>query len=398
MVTRRKFIQLGSLASASLMVPQFVKGFDSISAPGNGSKILVIVQLTGGNDPLNTLIPYRNDVYYRVRPHINIASTDVLKLTDEAGLHPQLKQLKQIYDDGKLCIVNGVGYEHPNRSHFRSMDIWQTGSNADELVSTGWLGRYIDMAPEKVNKHNSVVVEVDDSLTMALRGARSSAIAIENVEQFYNIAGGEYFKKLASHQDEHAAKLPAYLYKTLREATSSADYLYAQSKVYSNKASYPETSFGQRMKTIGSLIMSNAETKVYYISHGSFDTHASQKDRQQILLGQLDAALGALVADLKLNKRFDDVLIMTFSEFGRRVSQNASNGTDHGAAGNMFFIGGSLKKPGIFNQMPSLTDLDDGDLKHSIDFKNIYATILDNWLDVKSSAILGRNYDRLGII
>ena len=200
-----------------------------------------------------------------------------------------------------------------------------------------------------------------------------SAIAINDVEQFYNVAAGSYFKKLATHQDEPDAQLPGYLYKTLREATSAADYIYAQSKIYKTLTSYPDTSLGERMKTIGSLIVSNAETRVYYVSHGSFDTHAVQKDRQRVLLEQLDEALASLVADLKSNNRFDEVVIMTFCEFGRRVSQNAGNGTDHGAAGNMFLIGGSLKKAGLYNDMPSLEDLDAGDLKYSVDFKSIYA-------------------------
>jgi uncharacterized protein (DUF1501 family) len=397
-LTRRKFIQLSSLASASLMVPKFLKGWEISPLTGNGNKVLVIVQLSGGNDGLNTVIPYRNDIYYSGRPQLGIARDKALTLTDDVGINPALKNIKQLYDAGNVSIINGVGYQHPNRSHFRSMDIWQSASAANELITSGWLGRYLDNACADCDAHNSLAIEVDDTLSLAMKGEEKAAIAVKNIDQFHKAAANGYLKKLATHEDEHDAQLAGYLYKTLRETTSAADYIYAQSKIYNSKATYPDTEIGKRMKTIGELIISNAETKVYYVSHGSFDTHVNQKDRQQRLFEQLDAALASLIDDLKSNDRFNDVLIMTFSEFGRRVSQNASNGTDHGTANSMFFIGGSLKKAGLYNDMPSLTDLDEGDLKYSVDFRHVYATVLDNWLSANSRDILNRKYDPLDFI
>ncbi len=399
-ISRRKFIQLSSFASASMMVPHFLKGFSYPSQPltSKNGKVLIVVQLSGGNDGLNTIIPYRNDIYYSSRPLLAIKRENALSLTDEVGLNPALKTVKQLYDDGHVSIVNGLGYPEPNRSHFRSMDIWQSGSASNEMIVTGWLGRYLDNACSSCDTHNALAIEVDDTLSLAMKGAAKDAIAVRDIERFHTAAANAYFKKLASHSDEHEEQLAGYLYKTLRETTSAAEYLYEQNKVYTNTTQYPDSQIGKRMKTIGSLINSGAETRVYYVSHGSFDTHVNQADRQTRLFEQLDAALAALVDDLKKSNRFDDVLIMTFSEFGRRVAQNASNGTDHGTAGNMFLIGGGIKRAGLYNDIPNLADLDEGDLKYNMDFKQVYATVLDSWLQVDSKSILQKRYKTLGII
>ena len=273
-ISRRKFIQLGSLASASLMVPQFLKGFEfrpTISGPGR--KALVVIQLSGGNDGLNTIIPYRNDIYYKNRPQIGIKRNDALALTDDIGINPSLKAVKQLYDDGHVTIINGVGYPQPDRSHFRSMDIWQSGSTSAEIVASGWLGRYLDDACADCNIHNAMALEVDDTLSLAMKGENNKAIAVRDINRFREAAANSYFKKLASHDDEHDAKLAGYLYKTLRETTSAADYIYDQSKIYNSSQSYPDTQIGKRMKTIGSLIISGSETQIYYVSHTSPPCH-----------------------------------------------------------------------------------------------------------------------------
>lgn len=398
-ISRRKFIQLSSLASASLMVPKFLKGFEfRPDLKMQGNKILVVLQLSGGNDGLNTVIPYRNDIYYKSRPLIGIKKDSAISLTDDIGLHPSLKLLKDLYDSGSVSIVNGVGYSTPDRSHFRSMDIWQSGSKADEVVTTGWIGRYLDQACADCNIHSTMAIEVDDTLSLAMKGKEKNAVAVKDVDRFHNAATSGFIRNLASHEEEHEAQLADYLYQTLRETVSAADYVYAQSKLYKTTQTYPDTQIGKQLKVVGNLINSNADTRVYYVSHGSFDTHVGQQERQKNLFDQLDGALGAFVADLKQNNRFDDVLIMTFSEFGRRVSQNASNGTDHGTASSMFLIGGGLKKAGIYNDIPSLADLDNGDLKYEIDFKQVYSTVLDNWLQTNSHDILGRRFDGLGIV
>ena len=379
-----------------MMVPQFLRAFGdgSNELPLQGKK-LVVIQLSGGNDGLNTVIPYRNDIYYSQRPAIGIKRDAAGALTDEVGLHPALKNFRSFYDGGMLSIVNGVGYPDPNRSHFRSMDIWQSGSTSRSIVPTGWIGRYMD---EHAGTAPALAIEVDDTLSLAMKGDERSGIAVGNIKQFHSAAANSYVKKMAGHAAEHDEHLAGYLYNTLRQTASSADYIFDQSKKYTTTQNYPDTALGKRMKTIGTLLSSRASTSVYYVSHGSFDTHVGQKDRQERLLAQLDDAVGALVAELKANGVMNDVLIMTFSEFGRRVAQNGSNGTDHGTASCMFLISGGLQQQGLYNPIPSLADLDEGDLRYSVDFKQVYATILDKWLQADAEKILDRHYKQLPIL
>lgn len=400
-VSRRRFIQLSSLATVSMMVPKFLKAFEQPGAlPGTNGKVLVMVQLSGGNDGLNTVIPVRNDIYYQSRPLLGIKREDALSLTDDIGLNPAFKGIKGLYDQGYVSILNNIGYPDPNRSHFRSMDIWQTGSKSDELLSTGWLGRYLDVTCTDCDVHNTRAVELDDSLSLSMKGKTRKGLAVRDVDQFYKASKDPYFTALNAkdHGKEHEAQLAGYLYKTLGETISSADYIKQHTKLYTPGQAYPESAIGNRMKTIAQLINSGSNTKVYYVSHGSFDTHVNQRNQQERLFGQLDEAMVAFVNDLKSANRFNDVLIVSFSEFGRRVGQNASQGTDHGTASNMFAVSGVLKKPGLYNEMPDLTNLDQGDLKYTIDFKQVYATILDKWLDLAPQKVLGRKYEQLTFV
>ncbi len=395
-ISRKKFIQLSSLASASVFVPNFLKVFGQTTLPANGNKILVTIQLSGGNDGLNTVVPIRNDIYYRNRQQIGIRADAALKLDDETGLNPALKGLKELYDQGQVCILNGVGYPKPNRSHFRSMEIWQTASGADEQLNSGWLGRYLDAYGN--NQYNTKAIEIDDALSLAMKGEELNALAIRDISQFYKATSSPFFKIMASHADSHHGNLAGYLYKTLAVATSSADYLYSQSKIYTTSTKYPDTQLGKKLKTIGSLILSNTDTKVYYASLAGFDTHVNQIDRQNKLLAQLDDALTSFYTDLKVNNKQNDVMIMVFSEFGRRVAENASKGTDHGTANNVWLIGGGLKKAGLYNTIPSLTNLDEGDLVHEIDFRQVYATLLDKWLGVDPGRLITKRFETMAYV
>jgi len=389
-LSRKKFLQISSLASASFMVPGFLKSFAATTPASGSSKKLIILQLSGGNDGLNTVIPFRNDIYRSARPGIGLKNEDILGLTDEIGLNHSLKGFKNLLDQSSLSIINGVGYDRPNRSHFRSMDIWQSASSSEDIVTTGWIGRYLDQSCPDCNTHNSLAIEVDDSLSLSMKGLRHSALAIRDPQQFYNAAKAPFLTAIAdpSHNLEHGNGLPDFLRKTLRETISSAEYVNEHFNSGKPKQTYPDTAIGKRMKTIASLLLSNADTQVYYASHGSFDTHVGQRGRQDKLLAELDDAISAFVLEMKAAGLFNDVLIMTFSEFGRRVSENGSGGTDHGTAAPMFFISGSLKKPGIYNPIPDLSDLDDGDLKHSIDFRQTYSSVLSDWLKTDPDRIL----------
>jgi uncharacterized protein (DUF1501 family) len=404
-IKRREFLQVGSLATASLMVPKFLKAFEAKNMVPAGNKVLVILQLSGGNDGLNTVIPYRNDIYYKERKRIGIEKSKVLSLTDEAGLHPALTGFKELYDDGGLGIMNSVGYPNPDRSHFRSMDIWHTGSESKEYWTTGWLGRYLDAQCKGCDKP-TYALELDDTLSLAMKGDGAKAIAMKDPKRLFGTANQRFFKDVMQQHkptrsaggDEPGEQPVDYLYKTLSETISSADYIFEKSKSHPSTAVYPKTDLGQNLKTIASLIFSDINTKVYYVSHGSFDTHINQQFQQQNLFTQMNEAVKAFTKDLKENGRFNDVLLMTFSEFGRRVAQNASGGTDHGTANNMFLIGGGIKEKGLINPMPDLSDLDEGDLKYKVDFKNVYATVLKNWLAADDMAILKKKYDYLRFV
>jgi uncharacterized protein (DUF1501 family) len=395
-IKRKEFLQIGSLATASFMLPKFLQAFEKPAMVPAGNKVLVIVQLSGGNDGLNTVIPVRNDIYYKERPRLGIAKDKSLLITDEVGLNPALPCFKSLYDEGNLGILNNVGYPNPDRSHFRSMDIWHSASNSNEYMNTGWVGRYLDAQCKGCGKPTQAM-ELDDTLSLALKGEENKGLAFKDPKKLYNSSNAKYFKEInANHQK--GDETIDYLYKTMSETISSADYIYQQSKIHPSNESYPNTELGKDLKTIASLIFSNINTKVYYVSLGSFDTHINQDNQQKRLFTELNDAVKSFTNDLKKNNRFDDVMMMAFSEFGRRVSQNASGGTDHGTANNMFFIGGGLKEKGLLNAMPDLSDLNEGDLKYKIDFKSVYATLLHNWLGADDKMILGKQYEHLKFI
>ncbi|MFT3846658.1 MAG: DUF1501 domain-containing protein [Lacibacter sp.] len=397
LIQRKEFLQIGSLATASMLMPQFLKAFETGKVVPPGNKVTVIIQLSGGNDGLNTVIPVRNDLYYSNRPKLGIQRNEALVLTDEAGLHPSLTAFKELYDDGSLGIFNSVGYPNPDKSHFRSMDIWHTASNSSEYWNTGWVGRYLDAQCKGCDKPTQAL-EIDDVLSLALKGENIKGIAVEDPRRLYSASQEKYFKEiLAQHKAEHEQPVE-YLYKTMAETISSADYIFKQSKQSPSSEAYPNTDLGKGLKTIASLIFSEINTKVYYISLGSFDTHINQEGQQKRLFTELNDAVKSFVKDLKNHSRFDDVLLFTFSEFGRRVAQNASNGTDHGKANNMFFIGGGLKKQGIYNPLPDLKNLDDGDLKCQLDFRQVYASVLNNWLGADANSILQQKITPLDFI
>ena len=398
MVQRREFLQMGSLATASLLVPRFLKAFEGNTVVPQGNRVLVILQLSGGNDGLNTVIPTYNDIYYKQRPKLGIEKVKAHSLSDEAGLHPALVAFKGLYDEGELGILNSVGYPNPDRSHFRSMDIWHSASDSRDYWATGWVGRFLDNLCKGCDKP-TYALELDDMLSMALKGEQVNAIAMRDPRRLYGTANERFFREvLKQHTDPSGEQPVDYLYKTMASTLSSADYIFQQSKMKPTRASYPQTQLGNDLKTIASLIYSDINTKVYYLSIGSFDTHINQQFTQQRLFTEINDAVAAFTKDLKANGRFEDVLLMTFSEFGRRVSQNASGGTDHGTANNMFFIGGGLKQKGLINALPDLTDLDDGDLKYKVDFKSVYATVLNKWLGADDAAILKKSYATLSFI
>jgi uncharacterized protein (DUF1501 family) len=281
------------------------------------------------------------------------------------------------------------------------MDIWNSGSLSQEYWSTGWIGRYLDAQCAGCEKP-AQALEIDDTLSLALKGTQYKGLAVQDPKRLYGTSNERYFRELLQqhqpghgHHDEQPVD---YLYKTMAETLSTADYIFSQSRLHPTRSDYPKTEMGNAFKTIASLIFSDINTKVYYLSLGSFDTHVNQQAQQQKLFTQMNGAIEVFVKDLKAAGRYDDVLLMTFSEFGRRVAQNASGGTDHGMANNMFLLSGGLKQQGLLNALPDLTKLQDGDIQYQVDFKSVYATLLRNWLGADDVKILGREYERLQFV
>ena len=404
MQSRRAFIEKSAFATVGgMMIPNFLKAFEKQNLGQNQStdKTLVVIQLSGGNDGLNTVVPYRNDIYYKARPNIAIPSEKVLKLNDEFGLNPAMESLRGLYDDGLVNIINNVGYPNPDRSHFRSMDIWQTASDSTEYLNTGWIGRYLD-AKCVGNCVPYQDLEIDDTLSLSMKGAKVKALSVQDPEKLYKQVSANFINKVAQNKAVNEHDNVAYLYKTLAETASSAEFLHtkqhAAQKIYKSTNQYPQGELGQRLKTISELIVSGMPTNIYYVSISGFDTHFNQVNQQERLLKNYADSLSVFVNDLKKNNKFKDVAIMTFSEFGRRVKQNASGGTDHGTANNVFLISENLKRPKVLNEAPNLTDLDDGDLKFSIDFRQIYASLLQDWLKTSDNAILSKSFQSLNLL
>ncbi len=406
--SRKDFLKLTALASASLMLPKFLRGTDKQSEDimkqlflsNTNGKRLVVVQFSGGNDGLNMIVPFGDDLYHSNRPTVGIKSADVLKINDHYGFNPVMKGVHDLTNAGHFAMLNAVGYPNPNRSHFRSMDIWHSASDENQYIQTGWVGRWLDSccAGENVKPH--LALEIDDAMSLAIKGDKMKGIATRNPKRMKLLTTDPLLNKIASdyHHHESDHQLVDYLHKTLAETSQSANYLIEKAKAGTSKAIYPQHAFGKQMKMVADLILGGSETVIYYVSLPGFDTHAGQNNQQNRLLGVYSNAIEAFAKDLKDAGMWNDTLVMTFSEFGRRVKQNASQGTDHGTANVVMLAGGSLKRKGILNEPIDLGTLDDGDLIHKVDFRQVYATILQNWLGTDPEIVLGRKFGSLDFV
>ena len=395
-MNRRDFLKHSALATAgTMLIPHFLKAHQYNLSERNG-KVLVVIQLSGGNDGLNTVIPYQNDIYYKQRPSLAVEKMNVLSLNDEIGLNPALEALRGLYDDGRVRIINNVGYPNPDRSHFRSMDIWQTGSEANEYLSSGWLGRYLDAACSGCAGTPHKILEIDDTLSLAMKGKNINGLALLDPKKLYNQTRSGMVESLAKTSQASDGHDPvSYLYKTLADTRSSADYLYQKEKIQASSTEFPNNELGKSLKTISQLITSGIDSTIYYVSLSGFDTHVGQRGQQDRLLRIYSEAVAAFISDLKKQGQLDRTMVLTFSEFGRRVKQNGSGGTDHGTANNLFLIGGPARNSVVYNEAPNLTNLDGGDLRYSIDFRDVYTSLLRDWLDADAKLILGKDFKGL---
>jgi uncharacterized protein (DUF1501 family) len=408
--TRRDLLSRGALlVAAGLTAPSFITRTAlalQSSPPSARNKILVAVQLSGGNDGLNTLIPFADPAYYQLRSTLAIPTSDILPLTDSLGLHPALGKLKGLYDEGILAVVQGVGYPNPNRSHFRSMDIWHT-AKPDTMERSGWLGRYLD-ACQCGQDQPLPAVSVGDQLNSMFYAETTLVPAVANIGAFLlQTESGDRNSRQLQIQTlrniyNQAGTWPAHeviMRKTAIKAMEGADQLQQAAASYHSAVDYPNNNpLAAQLQMVAQVIAGNLGTRVFSVQLGGFDTHAAQFNQQAGLLAQLGEALDAFVRDISNMGKADDVVIMTFSEFGRRAAQNGSAGTDHGTAEPMFLIGRSVA-PGFHGMYPSLQDLDDnGDLKFSTDFRNVYAAVLHDHLGIDPAPVLAGTYTPVGVL
>lgn len=399
--TRRDFIKYSGLASASLFMPKFLKASTSFLPADIRPKVLVVIQFSGGNDGLNCIVPYSDDLYHKYRPNIDYKKDELIHISDDIGLNNSLSGLGDLFFNGDVVLINNVGYPNPNRSHFRSTDIWQTASDENIYLQSGWIGRILDST---CNNNNCAkphyAIEIDDSLSLALKGNLMSGYAVRDPKQLKNANKNPFIDSIAHNYSafENEHHNVEYLHKLLADTAESTDYIYDQSTKYASSSIYPANEFGNQMKTIAELIIAETNTSIYYVSLGGFDTHALQRGQQERQLKTYADALKVFCNDLKTNGKFKDTMIMTFSEFGRRVEENAGKGTDHGTANNIYLISGGLKKGGMMNDMPDLSKLEDGDLVYQMDFRSVYATLMNKWLNVEQSAILDKKFPLLDFL
>ncbi|MBX6772615.1 MAG: DUF1501 domain-containing protein [Chloroflexi bacterium] len=371
----------------------------SAGSAGNGpTRTLVIVQLAGGNDGLNTVIPYADAHYRQLRPTLGIPPEQVLKLDDHLGLHPSLASLKALWDAGQLAIIENVGYDHPSLSHFQAMDIWQT-ADPEAGRHQGWLSTLVGGAVD-ADGHPFRAVSIGPSLAPALCCPAIPPPALGSVTDYrlqpdphYPAAAAARTAALNRLYASYTAPAPyaALLEATSRTAELSSATLQSVAGQYRAAASYPAGGLGEGLRLLAALISGDLGLRVGYVVLGGFDTHAAQAKHHADLLRTLADAVSAFFTDLRAHGKAENVLLMTWSEFGRRAAENASGGTDHGTAAPLFLIGPAVKK-GIHGDPPDLARLDNGNLRFQTDFRSVYATVLERWLEADSTAILGQRF------
>ncbi|SMB77854.1 DUF1501 domain-containing protein [Deinococcus hopiensis] len=387
-VDRRDFLKYSALAVAATSgMPGFLAraAAQAAAEPASNGRTLVVIQLTGGNDGLNTLVPYTNGAYYAARPNIAIPKKDVLTVTPDLGLHPGLKPLMPLWDSGHLAWMENVGYPNPNRSHFASMAIWHT-ADPTQAQAEGWIGRVAEKIGDPFCASN-----IGGTTPQALRAADFSLPSIDTVDGFQvRLPAGldGVFERLLNAPRQGEAD---YLSRATRQMVANTQKVQANAARYRPSAKYPEGRFGTNLQDTARLIAAGTGQRVLYVSLGGFDTHAGQRADQDELLATLASGLAAFQADLETQGLADRVIVMGFSEFGRRVAENASAGTDHGQGSVMFALGKGVKG-GIHGASPDLENLADGDIRYKQDFRGVYAGALTNWLGLNAHDILNGSF------
>ncbi len=406
--TRREFLRFGTRGIGLLAFSRFAPSFlvESVAAETPRAEkdrsILVLIQLAGGNDGLNTVVPYSDPNYRRLRPTLGLPSEQLVHINDRLALNSACTPLHRLLQEGRLGIVQNVGYPNPNRSHFRSTEIWETASDSTQFLPTGWLGRFFDNTCQSLSHGDPCGVNISNEVPQSFlatqdhptysfpangRGGRGRRESLPLLESMLQVPAG------LDHEHDNAG----YLRHTMMDALVTEKRFQGFLTSYQPGGEYPASPFAKSLRNVAALIAAGVATRVYYVSLTGFDTHANQLNTQNNLLRQLSEGLAAFQRDLESKKLDGQVLTMTFSEFGRRPSENESKGTDHGTAAPLFIMGSHIKA-GLHGQAPDLNLARNQDMQHSTDFRQVYSTVLDKWLGCKSTAILGHNYQPLGFM
>ena len=397
---RRDFLKTSTLISmGAATVPGFLATTARAATDTKPSdRILIVVQMLGGNDGLNTVIPHGFDGYTQNRRALRIPTAQIQKITPEIGLHPSMGGMGKLLENNRLAIIQGVGYPNPDRSHFRSQEIWETARTETGALETGWLGRALDASPAAVGGDLPALHVGARRLPLAMKAKKAEVPSLETLEQYrLQVAGNDADKRAAREAIDGVARLDrgddpllGFLRRSTLAAYDSSKRLESIAKP-SGTSKYPNFGLAKRLELIAQIIKAGFGTKIYYTALDGFDTHANQAATHGALLTELSDSIAAFMSDLTAAGQADRVAIVSFSEFGRRCSENASAGTDHGAAAPVFVLG-PVEKAGLIGDHPKFDDLDDGDLKHHTDFRRIYAGLLEHWLAMPSEPILGPGF------
>ena len=405
LISRRDAIKRGGMIAVGLVAPKWLSTIaeaDVLNLARDGKvpndTVLVVCQFSGGNDGLNTIIPYADKLYYQMRPTIGIPDSQVVKLNESMGLHPSLAPIGELFKQGKVAIVQNVGYPQPNRSHFKSMDIWQSAS-PDSKLRYGWIGRHMDNESAHNATNPVYALGLSTEKPLALTGKAASVPCFASLADIQAMIGdpdAERMLRAIQGMDAKAGSPESVVQQANRTALDAMDILATQITKYQPKQTYGNDAFGVGFKQIAQLIATSPKTRIVYFSTGGFDTHARQLDTQAKLLGNFANAISSFQAEMEACGRADKVIVLCFSEFGRRVQENGSQGTDHGAAAPMLLIGKKVKG-GFHGANPDLANLMGGDIQYKIDFRQVYASTLDQWIGGDSAVVLGQQFDHLPV-
>jgi uncharacterized protein (DUF1501 family) len=390
MLNRRDFLRRSSLVALAPTVPHFLARTARAARADNDTRVLVVIQLDGGNDGINTVVPYADDGYAKHRQALRLPRQEILKINDRVGLHPAMRGAAKLLETHRLAIVQGVGYPNPNRSHFESMAIWHTARlDPRHYDGPGWIGAALDDARRPADGSPSSLLIGLDSPPRALRASQSVSSALAHLDDL--VLTGDIHPKHAALPTPGANDLQTFVRRSMLDAYATADRLKDAAGAGEGGPGYPDSALAQRLRLVARLLKAGFGTRVFYVVQPGYDTHYSQLAIHEQLLGTLASALRAFLDDLAAARLADRVLVLCFSEFGRRVAENGSAGTDHGTAGPVFLVGSAVK-PGLVGETPSLTDLEGGDVKTVCDFRRVYATVLERWLGLPARGVLAGEF------